>query len=85
MKRPNLYQSILSLITLTVVLITSGCGNLPSLPNTSNQPTASPPPAPAASEVPSPVSGVITSLLVEEGEISVPVPCVAQLGLATPQ
>jgi hypothetical protein len=59
MNHPFSYRASLAMVTLTVILVTAGCGNLPILPNTSNEPTASP--APAATEVvPSPVSGEAT-------------------------
>ena len=50
MKHPNVFRSSLATVTLVVILITSGCGNIPSLPNTANEATASP--APAAPAVP---------------------------------
>ena len=55
MKPQNLYRSTLAMVTLIFILITSACGNIPSL---ATEPAASP--APVASEVPSPVSGEAT-------------------------
>ena len=55
MKYKNLSQSMLTMGSLLVILITSGCGNVPIIPNTADEPTASP--APVASAVPSAVSG----------------------------
>ena len=51
MKHQNLYHSTWAMVTLIVILITSGCGGTPGI---ANEPTASP--APVASTVPSPVS-----------------------------
>jgi SH3 domain-containing protein len=54
MKHLNVYGSTWAMFTLMVILISSGCGNIPSIPSTGSQPTASP--APMTSPVPSPVS-----------------------------
>ena len=58
MKHQNVYHSIWATTTLAIILITSGCGNVPSLPSNANEPTASP--APVASAVPSPANPIPT-------------------------
>jgi hypothetical protein len=52
MKHQNLFRSTWAMITLMIILITSGCGNIPSIPNAANEPTASPAPVPVASAMP---------------------------------
>ena len=54
MKHLKVFRSSWAMITLMVILTSSGCGMIPSIPVTSEQPTASP--APVASAVPSPES-----------------------------
>ena len=59
MKHLKVLRSMLTMVTLTVILITSACGNIPIIPNTANDPTATA--EAVASAVPTAESGEPTA------------------------